>query len=184
MYYNASFTEQVRETQSYEYPSAKATAPWLTTLCVCPHQEAQAVSRRPLTAGTWAHIRVCPWGFCGLQSGVETGFSPSSSVLLCEYHFITDLHAHISPEIWATGTLVAAVQRYSLTPSIWTATKNITPGQGIFVIDFRELFSCNLSELIFSSERRIAFMAWNREAESVRVQFFWPLIDSWRVRIV
>jgi hypothetical protein len=41
---------------------------------------AQAVSRRPPTAEAWVRARVSPFGFCGGQSGIETGFSPSSSV--------------------------------------------------------------------------------------------------------
>jgi hypothetical protein len=35
---------------------------------------AQAVSRRPLTAES----RVSPCGICGEQSGIGTGFSPST----------------------------------------------------------------------------------------------------------
>jgi hypothetical protein len=43
---------------------------------------AQVVSRRPLTA----EARVNPYGIFGGQSGTGTGFSPSSSVLPCQYH--------------------------------------------------------------------------------------------------
>jgi hypothetical protein len=37
---------------------------------------AQAVSRRPLTAGAQVRVRVGPYGICGGQSGTGTGFSP------------------------------------------------------------------------------------------------------------
>jgi hypothetical protein len=41
---------------------------------------AQAVSRRPLTAEARVSSRVNLCGICGRQSGIGTGFSPSSSV--------------------------------------------------------------------------------------------------------
>jgi hypothetical protein len=45
-----TFTQQVRETQSYEYPSAKATAPWLTTLCV---SSPRSSGGKPPTSPSW-----------------------------------------------------------------------------------------------------------------------------------
>jgi hypothetical protein len=47
---------------------------------------AQVVSRRPLTAEARVRARVNPYGICGGQSGIVTGFSQSSSVFPCQYH--------------------------------------------------------------------------------------------------
>jgi hypothetical protein len=55
---------------------------------------AQVVSRRPLTAEARDHVLVNSCGIYGGQSGIETGFSPSSSVFLCHYH--STVHSHIS----------------------------------------------------------------------------------------
>jgi hypothetical protein len=45
----------------------------------------QVVSRRPFTAEAWVRTQVTPCGICGGQSCTGTGFSPSSSVFLCQY---------------------------------------------------------------------------------------------------
>jgi hypothetical protein len=47
---------------------------------------AQAVSCRFLTAKAQFCAVVSPCGICGEQSGTRTGFSPSSSILPCQYH--------------------------------------------------------------------------------------------------
>jgi hypothetical protein len=79
---------------------------------------AQAVSRQPLTAEAHVCARDTPCGICDEQCETGTGFSSSSSVLLCQYHSTMVLHIHISPEGRTIGPLVAAVQGHSLTPSI------------------------------------------------------------------
>jgi hypothetical protein len=56
---------------------------------------AQAVSSQPLTVEVQVRAWVSPHGFCGGQSGTETGFSPSSLVFPCHYHSIMALHTVI-----------------------------------------------------------------------------------------
>ena len=48
---------------------------------------AQAVSRRPLIAEARVRFWVSPSGICGVQSGTETGVSPSTSVFTCQFHY-------------------------------------------------------------------------------------------------
>jgi hypothetical protein len=47
---------------------------------------AQAVSRRPPIAEARVRSWVSPCGICGGQSGIGTGFSPSTSVFPCQFH--------------------------------------------------------------------------------------------------
>jgi hypothetical protein len=56
---------------------------------------AQAVSRRPLTAEASVRARAGVCGICSEQSGTGPGFSPSSSVLSCQYHSTMALHVQI-----------------------------------------------------------------------------------------
>jgi hypothetical protein len=48
---------------------------------------AVAVRHRPLTVETWARSQASPCKIYGGQSGTVTGFSPSTSVFPCHYHF-------------------------------------------------------------------------------------------------
>ena len=48
---------------------------------------AQAVSRWPVTAEARVRSRVSPCGICGGQSCSGTGFSTSTSVFPCQFHF-------------------------------------------------------------------------------------------------
>jgi hypothetical protein len=64
---------------------------------------AQVVSRRSLTAEARVRTRVNIYGICGGQSGTGTGFSPSSSVSLCQYHSTVALQTHI---IWGMRNML------------------------------------------------------------------------------
>jgi hypothetical protein len=55
---------------------------------------AQAVNHRSLTSKSQVRARVIPCGICGGQSGTGTGFSPSWSVVTCQYNFTIALRAH------------------------------------------------------------------------------------------
>jgi hypothetical protein len=78
---------------------------------------AQVVSRWPLTAKARVLSRVNPCRFCGGESDIGTGFSPSSSGFPVSI-ILPGLHTHISSD-----PLVAAVQRHGLTPSKKTPKK-------------------------------------------------------------
>jgi hypothetical protein len=94
---------------------------WGNHPCSIPlldHTMAQAVSRRTFTAEALVHARVSPCGICGVKNGTGTDFPPSSLVFPCQYHSTVVLHTHIAWG-WRIGSLVAAVQRHSLTPSTW-----------------------------------------------------------------
>jgi hypothetical protein len=71
----------------------------------------QVVSRRPLTAEARVRARVNSCGICGGQSGTGTGFSPSSSVFLCQYHSTVALQTHI---IWGMRNMLAYVGIHAL----------------------------------------------------------------------
>ena len=55
--------------------------------------KAQAVNYRPLTAESQVRTRAVPCEVCGGQSGTGTGFPPSTSRFLSQYH---STNAHYS----------------------------------------------------------------------------------------
>jgi hypothetical protein len=80
----------------------------------------KAASRRLLTPETRVHAWVNQYEICGEQSSSGRSFSPSSSIIPCQYHSTMALYTHISSDGWTIGPLVTTVQRHSLTPSTWT----------------------------------------------------------------
>jgi hypothetical protein len=55
----------------------------------------QAVSRQSVGAKIRESARISTCGICDGQSGTETGFSPSYSVLPHQYHYTVAVHTHI-----------------------------------------------------------------------------------------
>jgi hypothetical protein len=78
------------------------------------HQQmAQAVSRWSLTTDSRVRVRVTPCRIYDEQSGIGTGFPPSSSVCPC---LIVALHTRMWPWGW--------------TSSLWSQFRDITEGLG------------------------------------------------------
>jgi len=72
---------------------------------------AQVVSHRPLSAESRVQYQASPCEICVGQSGTETGFFPSTSVFLCQYHSSNDhadIHLHVAltrkTNGWSLGT--------------------------------------------------------------------------------
>ena len=57
----------------------------------------QAVSRRPFAAEVRVFMQESSRGICGGHTGVESGFSPSTSVFLYRYRSITPPYSLINP---------------------------------------------------------------------------------------
>jgi hypothetical protein len=57
--------------------------------------------------GSRIRVRVSSCGICGGQSGTRTRFSPSFSVLSCQYHFTMALHTYVRSGWWPIGLFVA-----------------------------------------------------------------------------
>jgi hypothetical protein len=62
----------------------------------CGRVIAQAVSGRPVISEARVRARISACLICDGQSGTGAGFSPSSSVLSCQYHSTMALNTHIS----------------------------------------------------------------------------------------
>jgi hypothetical protein len=59
---------------------------------------AQMVSRRPLTEEARVCAQLKTYRICDEQSCAGTGFSPSSTVLPCQYHSTAAVHTRMSSE--------------------------------------------------------------------------------------
>jgi hypothetical protein len=57
---------------------------------------AQAVSRRPFNAEARVHDQESPSWICDEETETGRGFSPTSSVFPCQYHFAVAVNKHIS----------------------------------------------------------------------------------------
>ena len=79
------------------YMSIKAKYSYncLTRLTARGGAIAQAVSRWPLATKARALFQVSPSEICGGKSGTGTGFSPSTSLIPCQYHSIIALYLFI-----------------------------------------------------------------------------------------
>jgi hypothetical protein len=84
---------------------------------------ANAVGCRALAAEAWFRALVSPREICGGQSGTGTGFSGSFWGFPCRCHSTVALHTHVSRGEWTIGSLVAEIQRRSLTLSTRTTRK-------------------------------------------------------------
>jgi hypothetical protein len=105
---------------------------------------AQVVSRRLLTSESRVWALVNPCGICGGQSGTVTGFSPSCSLLTCQYHSTVVLHTHISSWGWKICLLVSVVQRRSVTHQNQSINQSIKESlrHKIYKTEKRVIFSC------------------------------------------
>jgi len=63
---------------------------------------AQAVSRRPVATEARIRSLVSPCEIDGGQNGTGIGFSPSTSVLSCQY-YSTMAHTHLHLDVALTG---------------------------------------------------------------------------------
>jgi len=57
------------------------------------HTMAQVVSSQPLTMQPWVPFPVSPCGICSGHSGTGTGFSLSTAVFPCQYHWSNTLYS-------------------------------------------------------------------------------------------
>ena len=93
---------------------------------------AQAVSRRLLTADGRALSQVNPREICGVQSGVGTGCSPSTSVIPCQYHSTNSLYLFIrhrgSINLAVGSTVKLHTHTHTHKPSPYRAVNTLRPG--------------------------------------------------------
>jgi hypothetical protein len=82
------------------------------------HPVFQVVCRQPLTAEVWVRSRAGPCRICGGRSGTGTSFSPSISVLPCQYHSTNAPYSfiHLPPTLYNVFLPVLQFSPVSIIP--------------------------------------------------------------------
>jgi hypothetical protein len=92
----------------------------------------------------------------------------------CRYHYTMVLHAHVLPEGWAIGPLVA-VQRRSLTPSTWSWSSSSSSRTHSYIKHFEKSMSETCWYYSYSFWKRVKlFNILDTYLPLCTVVFQWP----------